>query len=228
MLASLGDLARKLEDPAFNPRRLGRRLVTSLGRYVEGDWAGALAGLSTIADDSAEPFGRYLLLSARLEAGMATSGDLQSYLSMEPSLRSLASYYHHLWRGLKACRGPGAAGSAVEIVEKCILLAPRSGIAAEARRELGRIRGLSPGDGEKILLEAELERIARAVESGADLALLEPVLDLLATPDNVYQAAGVRMLGALKTDARVLAFLEERRRGSAGRLKERLAFLVGE
>jgi len=228
MLAGLGDLARKLEDPAFNPGRRGKRLAASLCRYVKGDWPGALAELSTIASVSAEPFGRYLLLSAQLEAGKATSGDFQSYLSLEPSLRGLASYYHHLWRGLKACRGPEAVSAAVDIVEKCILLAPRTGIAAEARRELGRIRGLSPADGEKLLLGAELEQIARAVKSGADLALLEPVLALLTTPDNAYQAAGTRMLEALKADARVMAFLEERRKDSAGRLKERLAFLLSE
>jgi hypothetical protein len=228
MLAGLGDLARKLEDPAFNPGRRGKRLVGALGRYVKGEWPGALAELSSIASVSVQPFGRYLLLSAQLEAGKATSGDFQSYLSLEPSLRSLASYYHHLWRGLKACRGPEAANAAVDIVEKCILLAPRTGIAAEARRELGRVRGLSPADGEKLLLGAELEQIARAVESGADAALLEPVLALLTTPDNSYQAAGTRMLEALKADARVKAFLEERRKDSAGRLKERLAFLLGD
>ncbi len=228
MLAGLEDLARKLEDPAFNPSRRGKRLVAALGRYAAGDWLGALTALSTITSVSAQPFGRYLLLSAQLEAGKATSADFQSYLSLEPSLRSLASYYHHLWRGLKVCRGLEAVSAAVNIVEKCILLAPRTGIAAESRRELGRIRGLSPADGEKLLLGAELEQIARAIESGADPALLEPVLALLATPDNTYQAAGTLMLEALKANARVEAFLEERRKVSSGRLKERLTFLLGD
>ncbi len=36
------------------------------------------------------------------------------------------------------------------------------------------------------------------------------------------------MLEALKADGRVRAFLEERRTDSAGRLKERLAFLLGD
>ncbi len=228
MLACLEDLAWKLGDPGFDSGQQGKRLVASLCRYVKGDWPGALAELSTIASVSSEPFGRYLLLSARLEAGKATSEDLQSYLSLESRLRSLASYYHHLWRALKASRGPESASSAVEIVEKCILLAPRTDIAAEARQELGRIRGLTASDGERLLLQAELEQIARAVESGADVSLLEPVLDLLATPDNVYQAAGMRMLRALKADRRVRAFLEERQTGSAGRLKERLAFVLGD
>jgi hypothetical protein len=84
-----------------------------------------------------------------------------------------------------------------DIVEKCILLAPRTVIGAEARRELGRIRGLSPSDGEKLLLAPELEQIARAVDSGGDLALLEPVLALLETPDNAYQETGTFVLRTL-------------------------------
>jgi len=228
VLASLGELGQKLEDSAFNPGHRGKRLVGALGRHAKGDWQGASAELSAISSVPALPFGRYLLVSARLEAGQATDADCKSYLSLEPSLRSLAGYYYHLWHGAKACRGPDATVPMADIVEKCILLAPRTVIGAEARRELGRIRGLSPSDGEKLLLAPELEQIARAVDSGGDLALLEPVLALLETPDNAYQETGTFVLRTLKANGRVRAFLEERRRTSAGRLRERLAFLLSD
>ena len=200
------------------------RIAAGLSRHARGQWVRAAEELSGIGSVSALPFGRYILLSALLESGRATGADFQSYLSLEGLYRDLAGYYYHLWRGLKA--SGSAADPPVEILEKCILLAPRTRAAAESRRELARALGLGPADGEKLLLPPELEAIDRAVRAGGDPALLSPVLELLSIPANRYQARAEPLLRALAQRSDIRSFLEARQEKAGGRLGERLAFLL--
>jgi tetratricopeptide (TPR) repeat protein len=226
LLDNLQKLDRKLDDRQWNPEVKGKGLVRALERYVRGQWGQAAAELDKPGPIVELPFGRYLLLSARLEAALATEADFQSYQLLEPYLKSLPAYYFHLWRGMR--RGPGsyAPAAARPVLEKCILLAPKTSFALESRRELGRLIGLSPAEGEKLLLAPELEAIGRQVAAGGDLDRLEPVLELLTTPDNEYQLSAVLLLKRLKGRDQVRGFLAGRARNVTGRLKERLSFVM--
>jgi tetratricopeptide (TPR) repeat protein len=230
ILEGLSDLDARLTGEAPAAGRRARRVAAGLARHARGDWSGAAAELSGVAAVVALPIGRYVLLSARLEAGQATTDDLASYLSLEGRFRDLAGYYYHLWRGTKAS-GPGSRSGArspsLEILEKCIQLAPHTEAAAESRRELGRVLGLEPPDGAKLLLPVEIEAIAQSVAGGGDPSLLEPLLGLLSTPANRYQAGTEPVLQALARRPDVGAWLAARRAAAGGRLKERLAFLLG-
>ena len=224
ILEGLSALERRLGALSPEAGRPARRIAAGLSHHARGQWAHAAEELSNVGAVSALPFGRYILLSARLESGRATGSDFQSYLSLEGLYRDLAGYYYHLWRGLKA--SGSAAGPPIEILEKCILLAPRTRAAAESRRELARALGLDPADGEKLLLPSELDAIDRAVRAGGDPTLLLPVLELLSTPANRYQARAELMLRALARRRDIRVFLEARQENAGGRLGERLAFLL--
>jgi len=225
ILDNLGKLSRKLEDRQWNPENQGKGLVAALKRYARGEWAEAARALDQPSPALELPFGRYLLLSARLEAARAAEADFQEYGDLEPYLKSLPAYYYHLWRGMRRAGGDPPA-TARPVLEKCILLAPKTPFALASRRALGRLIGLASVDGEKLLLGPELEAIGRRVAAGESLSLLEPVLELLATPDNEYQLLAVLLLKQLKSREQVRLFLTERAHTATGRLKERLAFIV--
>jgi hypothetical protein len=228
LLDNLQKLSRKLDDRQWNPKAKGKALVAALERYIRGQWGQAADELDKPGPIPELPFGRYLLLSARLEAGQATDADFRGYQLLEPYLKSLPAYYYHLWRGMR--RGPGSYSPAAArpVLEKCILLAPKTPFALESRRELGRLIGLSPAEGEKLLLGPELEAIGRQVAAGGDLRRLEPVLELLSTPDSDYQLSAVLMLKQLKSMEQVRGFLAERERTSNGKLRERLSFIMSD
>ena len=222
---NLAKLSRKLEDRQWNPEGQGRELVEALQRYARGAWAEAARALEQPGPALEQPFGRYLLLSARLETGQASDADFREYGALELYLKSLPAYYYHLWRGMRSAGGEPPA-AARPVLEKCILLAPNTPFALESRRALGRLIGLAPADGEKLLLGPELEAIGRRLAEGESLDRLEPVLELLATADNEYQMLAVLMLKQLKSREQVRVFLAEHARTATGRLKERLAFVL--
>jgi hypothetical protein len=228
LLDNLHELRRKLDDRQWNPEAKGKDLVQGLESYVRGEWGQAAAALDRPGPILEQPFGRYLLLSARLEAARATDADFRSYQLLEPYLKSLPAYYFHLWRGMRQGPATYAPAAARPILEKCILLAPKTTFALESRRELGRLIGLAPAEGERLLLVPELEAIGRQVAAGGDLRRLEPVLELLATPDNEYQLSAALLLKQLKSRDQVRGFLAERARTSTGKLRERLSFIMSD
>jgi tetratricopeptide (TPR) repeat protein len=228
ILDNLQKLGRKLEDRQWNPEGRGKALVEALQRYVRGDWKEAERSLQKPGPIQDLPFGRYLLLSARLEATLAAEADFQNYRLLEPYLKGLPAYYYHLWRGMRSGSGTYTPAIARPVLEKCILLAPQTPFALDGRRELGRLIGLAPAEGQKLLLAPELESIGRQVVSGADLGRLNPVLELLSTPDSEYQLSAVLLLKQLKSREQVHEYLAERARTSTGRLKERLAFVMSD
>ncbi len=223
---NLAKLSRKLDDRQWNPEGRGKALVGALQRYARGEWGEAARALEQPGPALDLRFGRYLLLSARLETGQAAEADFREYGGLEPYLKSLPAYYYHLWRGMRHGSGGDLPAGARPVLEKCILLTPNTSFALESRRALGRLIGLAPAEGEKLLLGPELEAIGRQVAAGESLSRLQPVLELLATPDNEYQLLAVLMLKRLKAREQVRAFLLERARTATGRLKERLAFVV--
>ena len=223
---NLAKLSRKLDDRQWNPEGRGKALVEALRRYSRREWVEAARALERPSPALERRFGRYLLLSARLESGQAAEADFREYEGLEPYLKGLPAYYYHHWRGMRHGSGGDLPAGARPVLEKCILLAPNTPFALESRRELGRLIGLAQTDGERLLLGPELEAISRQVAGGQSLTRLEPVLELLSTPDNEYQLLAVLMLKQLKSREQVRAFLAERSRTATGRLKERLAFVL--
>ncbi len=219
-------LEEKLSDTSWNPRKQGKSLIRGLKAYVSGIWVEANSLLTSFKFDEDMEFHRYLVLSSSLEQGNAGIDDLKFYIDLEASFRGLPAYYYHLWQGMKKSEGNYNIGTARNVLEKCILLAPGTLYAEETRIELGRLLGLSKSDGEKILLGHELDAIYRRLSTGI-VNILDPVMDLLSTPDNVYQMAAVLMLQEAKKNEIVRAYLEAKRDNASGRLKERLDSILG-
>jgi tetratricopeptide (TPR) repeat protein len=228
VLANLWTLSRALSDG--NAKAVAETLIA----FVQGRWSDVVRDARQLESLFADPFARYVLLSARLESADRTrtagaaAATIMEYQALEPSLRGLAGFYYHLWRGMKKGGGAYTLVTMQAILEKCILLGPTTAYARETRREIGRLLGLAPTDAEKLLLGAELDAIASAVVSRADLSALNSVIELLAIPDNSYEMAGVMVMRQLKRIESVDSFLHEQAGSAHGRLKERLGFILSE
>jgi hypothetical protein len=220
-------LEEKLADTSWNPDLQGGTLVQGLKAFAAGRWSEAHAALESVELDEEIPFYRYSVVASRLESGQANLEDLVRYIDLEADFRELPGYYYHLWRGMKKNRGNYNLGTARRVMEKCILLAPKTEAALETRVELGRLVGLPGQEGSKILLGPELDAILDRLRRGSAASVLDPVMGLLSTAENAYQLAGMLMLRQALTIPAVRSYLEEKRSLAGGRLRERLDFILG-
>ncbi len=219
LIASLDAAIPKDAGLPSTSRKAVDRLVASLKAFIHGEW-------KLVTDIPGDGFGEYLGLAARLETGKATVAEVERYILLEPSLKSFQAYYCHLWHGLKKDPRSWSAKSARPLLEKCVSLAPASGMARESRRELGRLIGVGEAAGEKLLVPSESAVIFSGILSGAPFDSLEPVIALLDTPDNDYQAAWVRLLGQLAADPAMKNFLATKAKIASERQRERLAHIL--
>jgi tetratricopeptide (TPR) repeat protein len=201
----------------------GALILFSMGRWAEAD-----AAFSRYGTPPRLPFGRYLRLSTRLEALSAGDADLAAYEGLEPYLKSFSDYYYHLWRGMKNAKVSFNAAPAKRILERCILLSLQTPHSRESREELGRLLGLTGEDGGRLLLGAEIDAVGERVSAGSDTRLLDPVVNLLAAPDNEYQIHAMFMLRQLASGQRVREYLAGFSRGAPVRLRERIGFVLSE
>jgi hypothetical protein len=127
---------------------------------------------------------------------------------------------------MKKNRGSYSSKAARPLLEKCVALAPATGMALEARRELGRILGIGEAEGEKLLVPSEIDAIFSSILKGAPLSRLEPVMALLETPENDYQLSCVFALGRISADPSMRTYLATRARTASGKLRERLTYIL--
>ncbi len=227
-LSRLTNLAKKLDDKAWNPGQGGKRALEGLISYVSGEWKKAYADLLKAGIKPGElPFFDFLLLSALLESGDATADDLARYLSLEEYFDSFPGYYYHLYRGMPASDGvPGLSYEKRTAMESCIRLARSTIYAKETRIALAELLGLGLKGGEKLVLPWELDEIYRILAEGSQPETLDPAIRFLALPDNVYTPKAVSMLKNAKELPGIGDYLEKKLKSSSGRIKELLEVVM--
>ncbi len=201
-------------------------LIRGLEAYLGSKWGEALSdfGRSIAASDDA--FARYLVLSATFENGRVTARGLGDYVALEPAFRTYPDFYYYLWKAMR--KGPGSYtfDNAKGVLEKVILLAPRSEEGIESRVELGRLIGLGVDESKKLLIPPEVDAIYAQLLAGGDPGnVLGPVLGLLSIPkENIFTDGGALMLrSAAASVPAVRAYLTADKRSASGALEERLA-----
>jgi hypothetical protein len=221
----LDDINKKLDDKSFNPKNLGKEFVRGLSLYFREDWAGAKEVV--LKQRSSHQYYAYVRLVTQFESDGASVELLKDYVALEPYFKSLQGYYLHFWRGMKKGKGDYNLNVARDVLEKCVMLAPATASALETRREIARLIGLDPGNGDKLLLAAELDALLARLKKGEEPALLAPVLELVSIPDNVYTTAGVFFLRELSRNLpSVKSYLDKQKSTASGRLKERLVMIL--
>jgi hypothetical protein len=220
---NLAQLTRRFQGQAAEP---AAQVVEGLDHYLAGRWARAQASLAGVRLRERHVALQYLLLAVRLEQG-ATACELDGYVELEPELRTLAAYYYHLWRGLRGSGGAYGFTGARPVLEKTILLAPEGSYAEQTRAEIGRLLGLEPSQGRRLLLGQEVQALVRRAAAQRRPEALEPVLALLGLPDTPYTAEALLLLRETMAVPALRQYLERRKTESSGRLQERLVGLLG-
>ena len=220
---NLAAIGKKLEDKSFNPSGKGKSALEAVTAFARGDWASAERLLEQRAGTNA--FERYLLLSARIEAGHETATDVDALASLQPALRSLPPFYYRLYAGLRA-RGGQNVDQLANMLEAAIDLAPRTEAASQYRRELAVVLGLSPTDGPRLLTRAELSAAGQKSASTGEFSLLEPLVSTLELKDNRTTLTAVGILRAFAQDARYRPFFIDLAGSTRGRTKERLDYIL--
>ncbi|MBN1834752.1 MAG: hypothetical protein JW820_02815, partial [Spirochaetales bacterium] len=230
---NLAELSRELDEGSGNTRPETRSLLAAVDRYVEGDWQGTSAALAEVGENPPHGFLDLLKSAAALELLQAGAGAddwpaaMAEYVELEELFKDLQSYYYHLWRGMRSAPGGYSLALVQPVLEKTILLGPGAEQAAETRAELGRLLGLTPEQGRRLLLEPEIRAAAAEAVARRQPALLEPLLELLALPDTIYGLQATFVLQQAADDPAVRVYLERRRLEASGRLRERLGALLG-
>ncbi len=225
---NLAAIGRKLDDKSFNPSGAGKSALEAVTAFARGDWARAerlFAARILAARNGSTVFERYLLLSARIESGHADVPDLDGYAALQPTLRSLPTYYYRLYLGLRQLGGQSVERLA-DLLESSIDLAPHAGSSAEYRRSLAAVLGLPPTDGARLLTRAEISAAAEKAAVTGESSLLEPLVGTLELNDNRTTLMAVGILRAFAQDARHRPFFVDRARSAKGRALERLSYIL--
>ncbi|HEY9593221.1 MAG TPA: hypothetical protein VHE79_01995, partial [Spirochaetia bacterium] len=225
--ANLAALATRSDAPGIGAPR-EQKVIAGLRLYLQGRWAEAATALGAGLAGLDDPFGSFLLQACLLEKDKVTADRLTSFVALEPRYRSYPEFYLRLWRAMKKGPGQYSLANVRNVLEKSILLAPTSSVAAASRTELGRLLGLDAEDARSLLLRPELDvAYARLAGGGDPRQVLPSVMRLLSIrKENVYTSDGVLML---KTAARIPgvgAYLQEEARGASGALKDRLSQIL--
>jgi hypothetical protein len=216
-------LEKKLDDRSFNPSNKGKSALAAVSAFARGDWAASERLLEKRG--GAGNFERYLLISARIESGHPTAADMDAFAALMPSLRSLPPYFYRLYLGFKALSRESSEHLA-DLLESAINLAPRAGPAAGYRGEYAVALGLAPSDGPRLLTRAELSSSAEKAAATGETTLLEPLVGTLELKDNRSTLMAVGILRAFAKDARHRAWFVDKAKGSNGRTRERLAYIL--
>jgi hypothetical protein len=216
-------IGRKLDDKKFNPSSKGKSALEAVKAFARRDWASAERLFKERSGTSA--FEKYLLLSARIEAGHATSADIVAYTSLLPSTRSLPPYFYRLFLGFRI-EGATENDRLADLLESAINLAPRTQAAQSYRQDLAIVLGLAVNDGALLLTKAELSSAASKAAATGESGLLESVVGTLRLKDNRTTLAAVGILRAFSQDAGHRTFLVDRLKTSSGRTRERLEYIL--
>jgi hypothetical protein len=227
VLSRLTLLEEKIEDSSWNPSGEGRQVLSGLKAHAWERWQESSRIFSSVTLDHPElPYFRYLVLSSILEQGSIKNTDFKEFIQLEKYFSSLPGYYYHLWHGMKKRKSSYSIGTAKDVLEKCILLAPHTAYAKETREELGHLLGLSSEEGSYLLLGPELDALYESLSAGSGPEILGPVLELLSIKDNVYSMAALLMLKGAQQIPAVEDYLKKEYTFARGRLKEKLAVVL--
>ena len=167
----------------------------------------------------------YIRCKAKLLRGDISSGDLSSLLQLEKYFSRFPSYYWSVWLAVRALQRDGL-NDWIPVLEKTIALAPSSFYASRAKIELASCIGLPAGEAENVLVPAEVKAAIDGFMSSGDDEKLSPLYALLNLPDCAYVYAGVDMAKRSAEDPIVRAAFMKKKLRAAGRLQDRLAFIL--
>jgi hypothetical protein len=194
--------------------------VDAVLAFSRGKWSEAAPALEKLFDSSEEPdgFGSWMILACALEKDSEDRRTAAVYKSIRARYAQFPEYWY---RGARAFSGNVAA----EYAENCINSSPKGPFAEECRKILASFSGLKTEEGSAMKTKREIEAaISQSVNAG-NPELLDPLLPLIALPDNPYTVYAIGALRALTGVPAFRDYFNGKAAAASGRLSERLAYI---
>ena len=169
---------------------------------------------------------RYISAVKKSKAAVCTEADIKALLAVENYFSYFPSYYWHTYNAFLQVR-PDAYKDFVPVLEKIIVLGNDNVFIADARKELGKIQGLSAAQSQHLLIPSEVNlALAQYARTRNDNAL-ESIFELLALPDNEYELYALTLLRKQRNLLNLDDALFRRRANASSKLVERIDFILG-
>ena len=170
------------------------------------------------------PF-KYIELQNKIDEEKFTSNDITDFIALEKYFNLYPSYYWYSWKGFKQVSSTNDT-EYIPLLEKIILLGRGNIYIDKARKELGRMKGLSENLSESILLPEEIVQYLDLFGQTGEESFLEPLFTLLSLPENEYEISCMAILKSSLNIPGLLKVVNAKRDNSTGRLFERLDFIL--
>lgn len=167
---------------------------------------------------------KYINLLNKIDNESFSIDDVQDFLDLEIYFNLFPSYYWYAWKGFSLVQ-PAALKDYIPLLNKVILLGQNI-FSYSARLELGKIIDLPEEYAQKILLAQEVNQILSSFLTTLDVSLLEPIFDLLDSPENTYELNALVLLKNNITNTALYNEINKKAVSASGRLKERLYYIL--
>ena len=192
----------------------------ALHAFLHERWDEAEKKLNSLASEFDEPdsFISWALLSCALEKNPGDRKAASAYRSIRARYVQFPEYWY---RGAKVFSGAIAS----QYAEYCVTLAGDGPFAAECRGIIAVFAGLRTEDGLSLKSKKEIDNTITMAVSQGNPVLLEPLIPLIALPENPFTVYAVGALKGLTSLPAFLDYFTSLAAGSKGRLAERLSYI---
>lgn len=141
---------------------------------------------------------KYIHFLEKLKIKEITQEDIIEFSKLAQVFRLHPGYHIALWRGMQVLPDAYCLNTAQPVLEHIIQLCPGADIQKHARRELGRLMGISKPQSEYLLIKSEVNAIAQEYTLNGQEEVLLPLLKSLVLENNPYTEYASLIVSDLK------------------------------
>jgi tetratricopeptide (TPR) repeat protein len=170
-------------------------VLTAFKDISNDAWSEARKTFEEYTFDTGNVFEQFFFYSATIHSTEEFAlSDLQKYVALESSFRSVQTFYRNLWQAMKEGSGNYSFETVRDVLEKTILLGPDTSLAQDSKLELGRLLGISEEESSFLIPRSIVLAILNGYFSSGNEEQLQPITDLLSITNNEYTSECAALL----------------------------------
>lgn len=169
---------------------------------------------------------KYIHFLEKLNAKQVSQKDIMEFINLGQKLAFHPGYHIALWKGLELLPEKYCLKTVQPVLENIIDLCQGSHMQNRARKELGRLIGITEAQSTYLLIHSEINAIAKEYTANGQEEALIPVFKILALENNPYTEYAAFVLGELKHIGEVKNILTSLHNQAENDFKIRLANII--
>lgn len=167
---------------------------------------------------------KYIRMHKKIMANNFSVSDANDLMALEKYFSIFPCFYWDVFTALNQTMKDSP--DITNALEKIIILGNKNIYIKDAKVQLGTRQGLSKQDAEKILLPEEVKNLIMQYQASLSPDVLEPIFDLLETPENSYELATLVFLKTQHQNLALKNVLLRKQESCSAKLKERLDYIL--